>query len=39
VRKFKADPAEKVIAAPLGAMPLIDERYLAGVLESVPLIK
>jgi hypothetical protein len=31
-------PAEKVIVAPLEAIPPIDERYLADALESVPLI-
>jgi transitional endoplasmic reticulum ATPase len=39
VRKIKAVPAEKVIIAPLEAIPPIDERYLADALESVPLIK
>src|ERR1700756_262872 len=39
VRKIKAVPAEKVIVAPLEAIPPIDERYLANALESVPLIK
>ena len=39
VRKIKAVPAEKVIVAPLEAIPPIDERYLADALESVPLIK
>ena len=39
VRKIKAAPAEKVIVAPLEAIPPIDERYLADALESVPLIK
>jgi transitional endoplasmic reticulum ATPase len=39
VRKIKALPAEKVIVAPLEAIPPIDERYLADALESVPLIK
>src|SRR5437016_5521823 len=39
VRKIKAMPAEKVIVAPLEAIPPIDERYLADALESVPLIK
>ena len=39
VRKIKAVPAEKVIVAPLEAIPQIDERYLADALESVPLIK
>src|SRR6266487_1885100 len=39
VRNNKAVPAEKVIVAPLEAIPPIDERYLADALESVPLIK
>ena len=39
VRKIKAVPAEKVIVAPLEAIPPIDERYLADAMESVPLIK
>jgi transitional endoplasmic reticulum ATPase len=39
VKKIKAVPAEKVIVAPLEAIPQIDERYLADALESVPLIK
>src|SRR5438445_7477066 len=39
LRKIKAVPAEKVIVAPLEAIPPIDERYLADALESVPLIK
>src|ERR1044072_9151457 len=39
VRKIKAVPAEKVIVAPLEAIPPIDERYLADALASVPLIK
>ena len=39
VRKIKAVPAEKVIVAPLEAIPPIDERYLADALESLPLIK
>src|SRR5690242_16095112 len=39
VRKIKAAPAEKVIVAPLEAIPPIDERYLADALESVPLVK
>jgi transitional endoplasmic reticulum ATPase len=39
VRKINGVPAEKVIVAPLEAIPLIDERYLADALESVPLIK
>ncbi|SPC34878.1 CDC48 family AAA ATPase [Candidatus Nitrosocaldus cavascurensis] len=39
VRKIKASPAEKVIVAPLEAIPPIDERYLADALESMPLVK
>ena len=39
VRKIKAVPAEKVIVAPLEAIPPIDERYLADALDSVPLVK
>jgi transitional endoplasmic reticulum ATPase len=39
VRKIKGVPAEKVIVAPLEAIPPVDERYLADALESVPLIK
>jgi transitional endoplasmic reticulum ATPase len=39
VKKIKAVPAEKVIVAPLEAIPPIDERYLVDALESVPLIK
>src|SRR5215467_6780963 len=39
VKKIKAVPAEKVIVAPLEAIPPIDERYLADALESVPIIK
>ena len=39
VRKIKAVPAEKVIVAPLEAIPPIDTHYLADALESVPLIK
>jgi len=39
VRKIKAVSAEKVVVVPLGAIPPIDERYLADALESVPLIQ
>ncbi len=39
VRKVKAPPAEKVVVAPLEAVPPIDERYLADALESVPITK
>jgi transitional endoplasmic reticulum ATPase len=37
IKKTKAVPAEKVIVAPLEAIPPIDERYLADALESVSL--
>jgi len=39
VKKIKAVAAEKIIEAPLEAIPPIDERYLADALECVPLIK
>ncbi len=39
VRKIKAVSAEKIVVAPLEAIPPIDERYLADALDSVPLIK
>ncbi len=39
VRKIKAVPAEKIIVAPLEAIPPIDERYLVDSLENIPLIK
>ncbi len=39
IRKIKAPPAEKIIVAPLEAIPPIDERYLADALESVPVTK
>jgi transitional endoplasmic reticulum ATPase len=39
VKKIKAPPAEKVVVAPLEAVPPIDERYLADALESVPVTK
>src|SRR5438445_968251 len=39
VKKVKAPPAEKVVVAPLEAVPPIDERYLADALERVPLTK
>ena len=39
IRKITAQPAEKVIVAPLETIPPIDERYLADALESVPLTK
>lgn len=38
VRIIRAVSAEKVIVAPLEAIPTIDERYLADALESIPLI-
>jgi hypothetical protein len=37
--KIKTVPPEKVIVAPLEAIPPIDERYVADALETVPLIK
>ena len=36
VRKIKGVPAEKVIVAPLEAIPPVDERYLSGCLGSNP---
>ena len=39
LERIKAVAAEKVVVAPLEAIPPIDERYLADALESVPLIK
>ena len=39
ITKVKAVPAEKIIVAPLEAVPPIDERYLADALESMPLMK
>ncbi len=39
ITKIKAVPAEKIIVAPLEAIPPVDERYLADALESVPLVK
>ncbi|MEE9134334.1 MAG: CDC48 family AAA ATPase [Nitrososphaerales archaeon] len=39
VKKIKAPLAEKVVVAPLEAIPPIDERYLADALESVPVTK
>src|SRR5881296_1198665 len=38
-KKVKAPAAEKVVVAPLEAVPPIDERYLADALESVPVTK
>ena len=39
VRKIKAAAAEKIVVAPLEAIPPIDERYLTNTLEHVPLVK
>lgn len=39
LRKVKAVVAEKIIVAPLDAMPPIDERYLTDSLENIPLVK
>ncbi|MHB8568002.1 MAG: CDC48 family AAA ATPase [Nitrososphaerales archaeon] len=39
IKKIKAPPAERVVVAPLEAIPPIDERYLADALESVPVTK
>jgi transitional endoplasmic reticulum ATPase len=39
IKKIKAIPAEKVIVAPLEAIPPIDERYLADSLEGVCMTK
>ena len=39
VRKIKAVAAEKIIVAPLKAIPPIDEGYLADALENLPLTK
>ncbi len=39
VKVVKAPPAEKVVVAPLEAVPPIDERYLADALEGVPVTK
>jgi transitional endoplasmic reticulum ATPase len=39
IKKIKAPPAEKVVVAPMEAIPPIDERYLADALESVPITK
>ena len=39
IRKIKVKPAEKVIVAPLDAIPPIDERYLSDSLESVSMTK
>ena len=39
ISKIKVLTAEKIIVAPLEAIPPIDERYLADALESVPVTK
>jgi transitional endoplasmic reticulum ATPase len=39
VKLIKAPPADKVVVAPLEAVPPIDERYLADALESIPVTK
>src|SRR5437899_9476223 len=39
VKKVKAPPAEKVVVAPLEAVPPLDERYLADALERVAVTK
>src|SRR5437667_1476989 len=39
VRKVKAPPAEKVVVAPLEAVPPLNERYIASTLESVTVTK
>jgi transitional endoplasmic reticulum ATPase len=39
IRKIKVKPAEKVIVAPLEAIPPIDERYLSDSLESVSMTR
>jgi len=39
IKKIRAPSAEKVVVAPLEAIPPIDERYLADALESVPVTK
>jgi len=39
LKKIRALPAEKVVVAPLEAIPPIDERYLADALEGVPITK
>ena len=39
VKKVNAPPAEKVVVAPLEAVPPIDERYLADALEGIPVTK
>ncbi|HEX6281489.1 MAG TPA: hypothetical protein VFZ67_04620 [Nitrososphaera sp.] len=39
VKKIKAIPAQRGIAAPLQPTPPLDRKYLADALESVPIIK
>ena len=39
IRKIRAQPAEKIVVAPLEAIPPIDERYLADALDSIPVTK
>ena len=39
VKLIKAPPADKIVVAPLEAVPPIDERYLADALESIPVTK
>jgi transitional endoplasmic reticulum ATPase len=39
IKKIRAPSAEKVVVAPLEAIPPIDERYLADALESTPVTK
>ncbi|MCD6511063.1 MAG: AAA family ATPase, partial [Thaumarchaeota archaeon] len=39
IRKIRVMPAERVVVAPLDAIPPIDERYLADALESIPVTK
>ncbi len=39
IQKIRAPSAEKVVVAPLEAIPPIDERYLADALESTPVTK
>src|SRR5260370_41111593 len=39
VKKVKAPPAEKVVVAPLEAVPPTDKRYLADALEGIPVTK
>jgi transitional endoplasmic reticulum ATPase len=39
VKKVEAQPAERVVVAPLEATPPIDERYFADTLEGIPVTK